>query len=100
RRWWTPARCPKTITRSCCAIGLLVAIKSRCGFAPVLCGQGAAESMPLSSTSETIEERASGDPNDFPVVGIGASAGGLDAFARLLRNLPANTGCAFVLIQH
>ncbi len=36
----------------------------------------------------------------FPVVGVGASAGGLAAFARLLTALPANTGMAFVLIQH
>jgi two-component system CheB/CheR fusion protein len=35
-----------------------------------------------------------------PVVGIGASAGGLDAFSQLLRQLPANTGFAFVLVQH
>src|SRR5438093_6111869 len=36
----------------------------------------------------------------FPVVGIGASAGGLEAFSQLLRNLPADTGMAFVLVQH
>jgi two-component system CheB/CheR fusion protein len=36
----------------------------------------------------------------FPIVGIGASAGGLDAFTQLLRALPATTGMAFVLIQH
>ncbi len=35
-----------------------------------------------------------------PVVGIGASAGGLEAFTQLLQNLPANTGMAFVLVQH
>ena len=35
-----------------------------------------------------------------PVVGIGASAGGLDAFRALLRSLPVDTGMAFVLIQH
>ena len=34
------------------------------------------------------------------VVGIGASAGGLDAFRLLLGDLPAATGLAFVLIQH
>ena len=34
------------------------------------------------------------------VVGIGASAGGLEAFAELLRNLPPQTGMAFVLVQH
>jgi two-component system, chemotaxis family, CheB/CheR fusion protein len=35
-----------------------------------------------------------------PVVGIGASAGGLEAFTKLLQHVPANTGMAFVLIQH
>jgi two-component system, chemotaxis family, CheB/CheR fusion protein len=49
-----------------------------------------------------------GDPEDeeplqtvtFPVVGVGASAGGLEAFTRLLQHLPADTGMAFVFIQH
>jgi len=36
----------------------------------------------------------------FPVVAIGGSAGGLEAFTQLLRQLPANTGMAFVFIQH
>jgi two-component system CheB/CheR fusion protein len=36
----------------------------------------------------------------FPIVGIGASAGGLEAFTDFLKNLPANTGMAFVFIQH
>jgi two-component system CheB/CheR fusion protein len=36
----------------------------------------------------------------FPVVGIGASAGGLEAFRKLLEALPADTGIAFVLIPH
>jgi len=39
-------------------------------------------------------------PSSFPVVGIGASAGGLDALKSLLENLPGNTGLAFVIIQH
>ena len=34
------------------------------------------------------------------IVGIGASAGGLEAFSELLRNLPPQTGMAFVLVQH
>ena len=37
---------------------------------------------------------------DFPVVGIGASAGGLDAFKSLLENLPLDTGLSFIVIQH
>src|SRR5512141_1396716 len=36
----------------------------------------------------------------FPIVGIGASAGGLEAFTQLLRHLPVDTGMAFVLVQH
>jgi two-component system CheB/CheR fusion protein len=36
----------------------------------------------------------------FPVVGIGASAGGLDALRKLLECLPSETGLAFVIIQH
>ncbi len=38
--------------------------------------------------------------NSFPIVGIGASAGGLEAFTRLLQHLPADTGMGFVLVQH
>ncbi len=38
--------------------------------------------------------------NLFPIVGVGASAGGLDAFTQLLKALPADTGMAFVLVQH
>ncbi|WP_088360689.1 MULTISPECIES: chemotaxis protein CheB [Rhodomicrobium] len=36
----------------------------------------------------------------FPIVGIGASAGGLDAFKAFLAPLPADTGMAFILVQH
>src|SRR4051812_47041643 len=36
----------------------------------------------------------------FPIVGIGASAGGLEAVTQLLKALPADTGMAFVLVQH
>src|SRR5690348_13990898 len=36
----------------------------------------------------------------FPIVGVGASAGGLEAFTQLLQNLPADSGMAFVLVQH
>lgn len=36
----------------------------------------------------------------FPIVGIGASAGGFEAFSELLKVLPPDTGMAFVLVQH
>ncbi|MBN1179572.1 MAG: chemotaxis protein CheR, partial [Anaerolineae bacterium] len=37
---------------------------------------------------------------DFPIVGIGASAGGLKAFETFFDHVPADSGIAFVLIQH
>ncbi len=37
---------------------------------------------------------------DFPVVCVGGSAGGLDAYIRLLKNLPADTGGAIVIVNH
>lgn len=36
----------------------------------------------------------------FTVVGVGASAGGLEAFSQLLRDVPSDAGLAFVLVQH
>jgi two-component system CheB/CheR fusion protein len=39
-------------------------------------------------------------PDSFPVVGIGASAGGLETFIELMQALPEHTGMAFVLVQH
>jgi chemotaxis response regulator CheB len=37
---------------------------------------------------------------DFPIVCIGGSAGGLDAYIRLLQNLPADMGVAIVIVNH
>jgi two-component system CheB/CheR fusion protein len=39
-------------------------------------------------------------PARFPIVGVGASAGGLDAFQKFFSTMPADSGVAFVLIQH
>jgi len=52
-------------------------------------------------TAEPTDEEKLPDMEEpaFPVVGVGASAGGLDAF-KLLKSLPADTGMAFVLVQH
>jgi len=41
-----------------------------------------------------------GGAKDFPVVCVGGSAGGLDAYTRLLRHLPANMGVAVVIVNH
>ncbi len=57
------------------------------------------ERPPSRDHVETPHDR-SRDPDDFPVVGLGASAGGLEALYKLFDALPAATGMAFVLIQH
>src|SRR5205823_6357932 len=44
--------------------------------------------------------RGAADRAPVPVVGIGASAGGLDAFKRFFAQMPADSGLAFVLIPH
>lgn len=44
------------------------------------------------------DEREAQSP--FPIVGIGASAGGLEAFTQFLGHVPDQTGMAFVLVQH
>src|SRR5438445_13681253 len=48
------------------------------------------------------DAKAARESEDFPfgVVGIGASAGGIDAFRSLLGALPADTGMAYVVVQH
>ena len=51
-----------------------------------------------SKTNSTLPLTSSCD--DFVIAGVGASAGGLDAFKRFFRELPEKTGIAYVLIQH
>jgi two-component system CheB/CheR fusion protein len=41
-----------------------------------------------------------GAPRPFPIVGIGASAGGLEALEVFLKNVPPSCGMAFVIVQH
>jgi chemotaxis response regulator CheB len=61
------------------------------------------EHKPGSPFAEDDPVRQAGKPVEgasFPIVGIGASAGGLEAFTELLRHLPPDTGMGFVLVQH
>ncbi|MBE0617427.1 MAG: chemotaxis protein CheB, partial [Proteobacteria bacterium] len=43
---------------------------------------------------------AGGEGASFPVIGIGASAGGLEALEQFLKNVPVGSGMAFVVVQH
>lgn len=64
----------------------------------------------MSSNKKGTSQQALDDGNDkkahqsdvahFPIVGIGASAGGLQAFEALFNHLPAQPEMAFVLVQH
>jgi two-component system, chemotaxis family, CheB/CheR fusion protein len=63
--------------------------------------------MSDQTSSETEIVSAGDSRNDesssavsFPIVGVGASAGGLAAFGKFLSSLPTTTGMAFVLVQH
>src|SRR5450432_2949372 len=49
-------------------------------------------------TGLTMVDKSGG--KDFPVVCVGGSAGGLDAYIRLLRHLPANMGVGIVIVNH
>ena len=55
---------------------------------------------PAHGDVSTQEALAAQEHPAFPVVGIGASAGGLDALTHLLQALPTDTGMAFVVVQH
>ncbi len=59
-------------------------------------GSGGAE----CDTGPHAQEQSDETSSVGLVVGVGASAGGLEAVSELLRNLPAKTGIAFVLVQH
>ena len=58
-----------------------------------------AASTPDDSTRVVTGKRAGGALG-FPIVGIGASAGGLEAFEGFFRACPADTGMGFVLVPH
>lgn len=52
----------------------------------------------ISKTNrKTIMEK---EQNDFPIVGVGSSAGGLEAMELFFKNMPEESGMAFVVVQH
>ncbi len=56
---------------------------------------------PQQPVGDAVDPReASNQAPSFPVVGVGASAGGLDALTQFLKALPEDTGMAFVIVQH
>jgi two-component system CheB/CheR fusion protein len=53
-----------------------------------------------SAEPGTKKAPAKTDSSQFPIVGIGASAGGLEALEQFFGNMPKDSGMAFVVIQH
>lgn len=51
-------------------------------------------------TQTTTSSSVSSGPPAFPVVGVGASAGGLESLEQLFQGIPPDSGMAFVVIQH
>jgi two-component system CheB/CheR fusion protein len=67
--------------------------KARGAASPARGRKGSAQSIP--------EETPSPQPSvSFPIVGIGASAGGLEALEQFFGRVPARSGMAFVVVQH
>ena len=62
--------------------------------------------VPITSTCEFTESAikqpiaVTSNVDDFPIVCVGGSAGGLDAYIRLLENLPSDMGVAIIIVNH
>jgi two-component system, chemotaxis family, CheB/CheR fusion protein len=64
-------------------------------------GKAARKTESDPRTVATVRRKRTSEGSlEFPIAGIGASAGGLEAFKQMLEAVPANTGMAFIFIQH
>jgi two-component system CheB/CheR fusion protein len=67
-------------------------------------GTGTTATRTAKTTGASARPRAvpaaSTGARNFPIVGIGASAGGLEAFEQFFTRMPGDSGMAFVLVQH
>ena len=62
--------------------------------------QGRKPPPPPKSVTATVDDASGTAESRMAVVGVGASAGGLDAFTQVLHALPADPRFAVVLVQH
>lgn len=53
-----------------------------------------------NNNSKKIKQKTESSENYFPIVGIGVSAGGLEALEQFFENMPHDNGMAFIVIQH
>ena len=62
--------------------------------------QVSAQGAGVASAQVAAAGEGTSVPPAFPIVGIGASAGGLEAFEAFFKAMPADSGMAFVLVPH
>jgi two-component system CheB/CheR fusion protein len=62
--------------------------------------KGRAQPKRQQAGSNSAGDPKTGELGHFPVAALGASAGGLEAFTQFFRNIPQDSGIAFILVQH
>ncbi len=62
--------------------------------------QSPSPSVSTSAVSTSAVSTAASEERNFPVVGVGASAGGVEALRTFFKNLPDEVGMAFVVVLH
>jgi two-component system, chemotaxis family, protein-glutamate methylesterase/glutaminase len=80
-----------------CVIPPTQAAHSRSAGAP---RHGVTSSVSMRWRKAALDMKRAATAKDFPVVCVGGSAGGLDAYIRLLSHLPADMGVAIVIVNH
>src|SRR5262245_39871877 len=73
--------------------------KTRANRPATAAKRGQTKRPPRARRSGNVPDTAD-HPSSITIVGVGASAGGLEAFSALLRGLPAAPGLAIVFVQH
>jgi two-component system CheB/CheR fusion protein len=63
-------------------------------------GTGKASGDARDSAANERPAKPGPEGRGFPIIGMGASAGGLEAFEQFFRQMPAVSGMAFVLVPH
>jgi two-component system, chemotaxis family, CheB/CheR fusion protein len=58
------------------------------------------KTVKIKSAGSLKESTSDSEISLFPIVGIGASAGGLEALEQFLANVPENSGMAYIVVQH
>jgi two-component system CheB/CheR fusion protein len=60
----------------------------------------ASDQAGAKARAAAVSQEITTSASSFPIVGVGASAGGLEALEAFFKEMPANTGLAFVLVVH